>query len=161
MNSAPARIICQAKPRSQKRDLGHPLNVDPRQFSSHPNRLYEFRSGQDHLPGETQVSKARPGPPTQCRSAPVFVPPKSSYEDRSGQDHLPGETQVSKARPGPPAQGRSAPVFVPPNRLYEFRYGQLFTRLVTFTLPRPVAKSQPVLAGYASSRDVSEVERIP
>jgi hypothetical protein len=28
-------------------------------------------------------------------------------------------------------------------------YGQAFTRLVTLMLPRPVAKSQPVLAGYA------------
>jgi hypothetical protein len=42
-----------------------------------------------------------------------------------------------------------------PVRPLAFLYGQPFTRFVTFTLPRPVAKSQPVLAGYASSRDVS------
>jgi hypothetical protein len=40
-------------------------------------------------------------------------------------------------------------------------YGQLFTKLVTLILPSPVAKSQPLVARYASSRERLEVESMP
>jgi hypothetical protein len=40
-------------------------------------------------------------------------------------------------------------------------YGQLLTRLATFTLPKPVAKSHPGLVGYAILRVLSDVESTP
>lgn len=39
--------------------------------------------------------------------------------------------------------------------------GQLFTRFVTFTVPIPVAKSQPVLVPYAVESELSEIESTP
>jgi hypothetical protein len=39
--------------------------------------------------------------------------------------------------------------------------GQLFTRLAAFTLPIPVAKSQPVVVPYAGLKALFEVERTP
>ena len=39
--------------------------------------------------------------------------------------------------------------------------GQLFTRFVAFTVPMPVAKSQPVAVPYAGKYDESEVESTP
>ena len=42
---------------------------------------------------------------------------------------------------------RQRPKFV--EGLQAVVYGQAFTRLVTLMVPRPVAKSQPVFAGYA------------
>jgi hypothetical protein len=39
--------------------------------------------------------------------------------------------------------------------------GQLFTRLVAFTLPMPVAKSQPEVVPYAGANEVLEVESTP
>jgi hypothetical protein len=39
--------------------------------------------------------------------------------------------------------------------------GQLFTRFAAFTVPIPVAKSQPTLLAYAGANDVSEVESTP
>jgi hypothetical protein len=39
--------------------------------------------------------------------------------------------------------------------------GQLFTRLAAFTLPIPVAKSQPVIVPYAALKAVFEVESTP
>jgi hypothetical protein len=40
-------------------------------------------------------------------------------------------------------------------------YGQLFTTFVMLMLPNPVAKSHPVVAGYATCNDVSEVDSSP
>lgn len=40
-------------------------------------------------------------------------------------------------------------------------YGQLFTKFVTFTLPKPLVKSQPACALYAGCRLVFEVESTP
>jgi hypothetical protein len=39
--------------------------------------------------------------------------------------------------------------------------GQLFTRLAAFTLPIPVAKSQPVVVPYAGLKALFEVESTP
>jgi hypothetical protein len=39
--------------------------------------------------------------------------------------------------------------------------GQLFTRFAAFTLPIPVAKSQPVAVPYAGRNELSDVERTP
>jgi len=39
--------------------------------------------------------------------------------------------------------------------------GQLFTRLAAFTLPIPVAKSQPAVVPYAGKNELSEVESTP
>lgn len=39
--------------------------------------------------------------------------------------------------------------------------GQLLTRLAAFTVPMPVAKSQPVVVPYAGAKEVSEVESTP
>ena len=38
---------------------------------------------------------------------------------------------------------------------------QLLTRLAAFTVPMPVAKSQPVLVAKAGAKDVVLVERTP
>ena len=39
--------------------------------------------------------------------------------------------------------------------------GQLLTRLVAFTVPKPVAKSQPVVAAKAGEYELLEVESTP
>lgn len=39
--------------------------------------------------------------------------------------------------------------------------GQLLTKLAAFTVPMPVAKSQPVVVPYAGAKDVVEVESTP
>jgi hypothetical protein len=39
--------------------------------------------------------------------------------------------------------------------------GQLFTKLAAFTVPMPVAKSQPMVVPYAGANEVLEVESTP
>jgi hypothetical protein len=55
---------------------------------------------------------------------------------------LPEEAERKKPGTGPPV-------------------GQLFTKLVAFSEPMPVAKSQPVVVGYAGLKELLEVESTP
>jgi hypothetical protein len=47
------------------------------------------------------------------------------------------------------------------SRKFGPKAGQLFTRLAAFTVPIPVAKSQPVVVPYAGLNELLEVESTP
>ena len=57
-------------------------------------------------------------------------------------DKLDGDEERENPRTGPPV-------------------GQLFTKLVAFSEPMPVAKSQPVVVPYAGLKELLEVESTP